>query len=235
MKKGDGPNAGEEFFYKLSRSREFQQDLIRARKQLGIYEKGFSDPRTREKLWIKNKHADMFGLFGIELHLKEKYKIPTPYWQFIDDYIFFGQIVSTTKNKIPVAMVAPNTPPGFGSIEDFYDANNEPYVKLFIFNNASKTKVVDFVKNNWREIELGLNINIHNTKRVRTTIYKKRNRTIRELWKVPLVELQREAQTGGDKIITKERDLLVSKILVKRGLTPSELSGGTIRRIANEK
>ena len=139
------------------------------------------------------------------------------------------------KHKIPVAMIASCNPPGFEPIEKLYDATSEPYVKLFIFANASKTKVVNFIKKNWREIELTLNINIHKDKRTRETIYKKRNQTIRELWREPLKELQREAKINEATIITKERDLLIARILIKRGLAEKELSGGYIRKIANEK
>lgn len=230
MKKGDGPNSGVEFFYKLSHKPEFQQDLIRARKQLGISEKGFIDPKTREKLWIEHKDADMLGLLGAELHLKEKYKIPIPYLPFIDDYIFFGKPMNALKNKPQIARIDYPGPPNFESIEKFYDANNEPYVKLFVFGNATKTKVVDFIKKNWREIELGLNKNIHKKERVRETIFKDRAQAIRALWRLPLQELQKESGSS-----TKERSLLVAKVLVKRGATKTELNDGYIRKIANER
>lgn len=74
MTKDDDTNPGVEFFYKLSRKPEFQRDLLKARKQLGIPENGYMDPKTRQKLWIEHKKADLLPLLGIELQFKKKYQ-----------------------------------------------------------------------------------------------------------------------------------------------------------------
>ena len=231
MKKGDDTNQGVEFFYKLSCNKEFQKDLIKARNQLYINENGFINPDTRQKLWIEYKKSDMFGLLAIEQHLKEKYKIPEPYRQFIDDYIFFNRPVHALRKKPPVAMISYNSPPGFEDIEKFYDATGESYVKLIVFANASKTSLVDFIKKNWREMELGLNINIHKKHRVRISNNKERDREIRRIYRLPISELQREAE---DKI-TKERSILVAKIIKRRNPDKKVLSAESIKRIANGK
>jgi hypothetical protein len=229
MERGDGPSSGEEFFYKLSLEREFQKDLIYTRRKLGIPEKGFLDPKTRQKLWIDDKRADVLGLLGAELSFKKKYQIPAPYWPMMDDYIFFGKPTNALKNKSPVAILSPTK-----EIEEFYKATGEPFAMLLIFGNATKTKALDFVKNNWREIELTLNINIHKNKRVRVTIHKTRNQAIRELWRKPLKELRSEAGNPNLNL----RESLVQAILRKRGLVKKEekdLSDGNIRKIATQK
>ncbi|RJQ14872.1 hypothetical protein C4553_00225 [Candidatus Parcubacteria bacterium] len=225
MTKDDEINSGVEFFYKLSLKPEFQNDLAEARKHLGITPSGYMDPQTREKLWIEYKKANVIELLGTELHLKTKYKVPTPYFEFIDDYIFFGKPVNAPKKKSPVALLSPTK-----ELEDLYDGMYEPTAKLLLFGNATQEKVLEFIKKNWREIELTLNKNINKTHRVRKTTHKEQNRTIRELWRTNLGVLQKEAGST-----TKERDLLVSRILVKRGLTTKELSGGYIRKVANQK
>jgi len=225
MKNGDDLNPGEEFLYKLSLKPKFQQDLINIRKRLRIPENGFVNPKTRQKLWIDYKNANLLGLLEEEMKLKEKYKVPTPYFLFIDDYIFFGKPVSALKNKSPVALLLPTK-----ELEELYDGMHEPTAKLLIFGNATQEKVLEFIKKNWREIELILNKNIHGAKRVRKTNYKDRNRIIRELWKKSIEVLQKEAEST-----TQERDLLVAKVLVKRKQTNRELSGGYIRKVANQK
>ena len=225
MTKDDDTNPGVEFFYKLSLKPEFQNDLVKTREHLGIIPTGYIDPKTRAKLWIEYRKANVIELLGAELHLKIKYKVPTPYFEFIDDYIFFGKPVNAPKKKSPVALLSPTK-----ELEDFYDGVYEPTAKLLLFGNATQEKVLEFVRKNWREIELTLNKNINKTHRVRKTTHKEQNLVIRELWHTNLGVLQKEAGST-----TKERDLLVSKILVKRGLTAKELSGGYIRKVANQK
>lgn len=214
------PNLGIEFFYKLFIKSEFQKDLSRVRKQLCIPEKGFSNNKHR-MWWIENNFSKMIDLMGVELRFKTKYDIPMPYMELVDDYIFFGKAVNHLKHKAPVAILHPTK-----EDEKLYREFNEPFTTMLIFGNATKTQVVDYIKKNWREIEMEKN----KGHRTRLTLYKDRNQTIRELWKVPLKELQKEANsTSGYK------DILISKILVKRGFVLTELSPGYIRKVANQK
>ncbi len=233
MKKGDDTNPGEERFYKLWLSPSFKQDILEARKNLGITEIGYREQKTREELWIKFKKTKILELLGEEIRIKEKYKIPTPYFDFIDDYIFFGKPMNALREKSPVALLSPTK-----ELEEFYNEIYEPTAKLLIFESATQEKVIEFVKKNWREIELTLNKNIHDNKRVRKTLNKERNQLIRELWKKPIAELQGEVigvSKNNDVPTTRERDSLVAKILVIRNITPKELRGGFIRKIAKQK
>lgn len=227
-------NSGVEFFYKLSLNPEFQKDIIVARKELALPPKGFMNPETRQKLWIEWKNANWFEFLGVELHLKQKYNIPIPYMEFIDDYVFFGKPVNAPKAKSPVARIISYTPTGFEDIEKLYDSMGEPYVKLIIFQNATtKKKLKDFIDKNWREIELSLNINIHKPTKVKEKIYKNRDNTIREVWRLPIEKLREQVKVEGKELMARES--LVAEIIFAKELSPKLLANGTIKRIANEK
>jgi hypothetical protein len=70
MKKGDRPNPGEELLYHLSGNQEFRQDLLKARKFLGIPEEGFSDEDMYKK-WLKKK-GNALNLLSADLHFQKK-------------------------------------------------------------------------------------------------------------------------------------------------------------------
>src|SRR5436853_115800 len=89
--KKENSNQGEEFFYKLSFNKEFQNDLLRARQQLGLPKVGFTKKEAR-KIWIDNNAKKMLDFLGIQMHLKKKYKIPASFWwELTDDHIFFNK------------------------------------------------------------------------------------------------------------------------------------------------
>lgn len=152
MKKGDRPNPGEEFLFKLSLKENFQRDLINARKHLGIPEKGSTGESDRQK-WLANH--DVFDLLAVELELQKRYKISVAYQEFLDDYIFFGKLKSKVTTKKPPVAIIDQFSHKFdsGNIEEFYRETGEPYVKVLIFGWGSKNDVVEFIKNNWKTIE----------------------------------------------------------------------------------
>ena len=219
MKRGDSINSGVEFFYKLSLRPEFQQDLIDIRKRLGISEKGYINLETRKKLWIDFKHANILELLGEEIYLKKRYEIPFPYWQFIDDYIFFGKPTNALNNDLPMAMLSPTK-----EIEEFYQEMNEPYITLLIFSNATKTKLADFIRKNWKEIE----IEKQKGKRIRKAIYKDRNLLIKKLWQKSTKELQQEFGLTG-----KNKEHLIVEIVGKKEM--GTLKNGYIRKMRYQK
>lgn len=219
MKRGDNLNPGVEFFYKLSLRPEFQRDIISTRKRLGISEKGFINLETRQKLWIDFKNANILELLGEEIYFKKKYDIPFPYWQFIDDYIFFGKPTNALKDELPVAILSPTK-----EIEDFYREMNEPHTTLLIFSNATKTKLSDFIRKNWKEIEIEKQIG----KRIRKAIYKDRNLLIKKLWQKSTKELQQEFSLTG-----KNKERLIAEIIEKKEM--GTLKSGYIRKMRYQK
>jgi hypothetical protein len=141
---------------------------------------------------------------------------------YIDDYIFFGEIRSKANKQLPPSVVferyAHRADMNLGDVEEFYKETGEPYAKLFILGNASKSDVLDYINKNWEKVEEILTEQRGIRKVVRKTIYKKRNREIKEWWHKPIAELRKEA----DKIdperaphISGCKELLIKKILRK--------------------
>jgi len=233
MGKGDGPNPGEEFFYKLSLRQEFQQDILSARKQLGILERGLASEDDRIE-WLSANKDKAFNFMGIELGLKERYKIPLEYWIFISEYIFFGESRGVLKSNIaPVVIDEHAHEEGdryrYGDIEGFYRETGEPYAKLFILGTASKTGVINFINKNWGKIEDVLDVQRgQKRKRVRKTTNKERNRLIKELWRKSAKELRQEADSRAT-----DKEILISKILKVRGF--GNIDEGYIRKMSAKK
>jgi len=240
--KGDAPNPGEEFFYKLSLRPDFNQFLIDFRKKVGIPKNGLGRAGKWEEKWDRliSKSNIAFHILVSAEHVQTRYKIPKAYAQFIRFYICFGYIPDEF-NKSDIARICPPvhilSP---GNIDEEQELRSyfsyEPYAKILIFESGSKSDVLKFIKENWSAVEKIIEKQRgFSRKRVRKTIYKYRGQVVKKLWRKPLKELQRKAKTDETTIMTNERDLLVAKILVKLGLAKKELSGGCIRRIANEK
>ena len=229
MKKGDGPNPGVEFLYKLYGEQGFRQDIIGARKHLGIPEGGFIEDGMDEK-WMKDNH--IFDLMAVESYLQKKYKISIAYiWQ-LSDYIFFGEIRNKANMKIPPSVViekyAHRKDIGLGDVEEFYKETAEPYVKLYILGNASKSDILGFINKNWKEIEDVLVEQRGERRMIRTTTYKGRNQLIKELICKSIEELQKEAESHS-----RYKDLLIQKILLKRGF--GAVNEGYIRKMGSKK
>jgi hypothetical protein len=225
MKKGDRPNPGEEFLYKLSGDKEFQQDVYKARIQLRIPPEGYADKEMRHD-WLK-KH-DVFDLLAIEMHLQKKYKISIAFQYHLDDYIFFGKTHKETNKTIaPVVIDTYAHKMDLGDVEEFYKKTGEAYAKLFILGNSSKSEVLSFINTNWEKIESILREQRGEKKVLRKTIYKERNQRIKKLWRMPTKELQKMA--GSD---SSYKDSLIQKILENEGV---HVTDGYIRKIRYSK
>lgn len=220
MKKGDRPNPGEELLYHLSGNQEFQQDLLKARKFLGIPEEGFPDEDMCKK-WLKDGNA--LDLLSADLYFQKKYKISIAYRFYIDDYIFFGEIRSKVNKQLPPSVVferyAHRADMDLGDVEEFYKETGEPYAKLFILGNASKSDVLDYINKNWEKVEEILTEQRGVRKVVRKTIYKKRNLDIVKWCGKTIIELRNEANRIDPEHAPHKsnyKELLIQKILRKK-------------------
>jgi len=163
------------------------------------------------------------------LHLQKKYDIPLAYLFGLNDYLFFNEYRSGEWERFDPAVLLP--PEHILNdedidLEEFYKDNKEPYVKLLILSNSKKTDVIKFIRNNWERVEEILKRQNWTPKdRVRKTIYKKRNRYIKELLQKPIKELQKKV---GETICT-DKDILINLILQKEGF--GNVNEGYIRKM----
>lgn len=232
MKKGDGPNPGVEFFYKLSLNAAFQSDLTTARKMLGITLGERPDIKTEagREFW-EDKIMDVLTVMA---NLKMKYDIPEAYWSnFLEDYIFFGTAI-VAKSEMPRVAVIDWLSPRqkelkLGDIESWYRKSKEPYVKMFVLRNATKTSLKRFIDDNWRSIREELIARDGDKKRVRETVHKERNQRIRELYHRPTHELRKLANDPQGKY----KYSLIRKVLKQEGF--GLVSEGYIRKIGGQK
>ena len=218
MTKGDKSNTGEEFFYKLEITKGFLEDLKKARKQLGISEKGSTNNEER-LAWIKKNPKNSMDFLAIQLQLKEKYNIPEAYWwSFLDDYIFFGKAVNAITKQSLVAFIDPlahKVKGRNGNPEELYWENGEPYVKMFILGNAQKNDVHNFIDANWEKIKDILMEQGATMERTHRTEYKDRNKFIWKLCRIGIRQLEVEYGIKANNRETKES--LICKIVQAQG------------------
>ena len=209
--KGDGPNAAEEFLHRLSLREDFRKELLRARKILGIPQEGFFDEEA-EKEW----NGDALELLETWMDLMKIYKIPVPYQPMLNDYLFFNKAVHHVRSSVLVVDV-----PSFDGetdLEELYKGMGEPYAKVLIFKNATKSAVLKEIKKNWWTIAGVLNILGTKKKRVRETKNKERNIFIYNLWRKSSHELREELSKLGVDLPPKlYKENLIQRILAARG------------------
>jgi hypothetical protein len=226
MKNRNGPNPGEELFYKLSLKAGFQNDLEKARRLLQIPKDGFTN-EDEHFLWQCSPGKPKLS-FAVIFRLREKYKIPISYLHLLSSYLHFGEARAVTQEKQDVLSVLPPAhllEPGSFDLESYYREHNEPYVRLIILGNGTKSAVLKSIDDNWGEIEAMLKgQGVTRPKRVRETKYKKRNKRIKELWRKTKKELGNENATY--------KDSLIRAILKREGF--GDVDDGYIRKIGSE-
>jgi len=231
--KGDTLNKGEEFLYKMFLDPAFQNDLEISREFLGIPKGGFDKEEERQQ-WFesenKKENTEPKAMSEI-LRIQKKYKIPVSYLFGLNDYLFFNDARNMSWQKFSVATILPpahTLDSDDVDLEDFYRDNSEPYAKLLIFGNGTKNDVINYIRKYWKEVEEILKKQDWKPQgKVRKTIYKDRNRLIKELWHTPANELRKETGTT-----TTFKDLLIQQVLKKRGY--GEIDDGYIRKLCKK-
>lgn len=223
MRKSDRPNPGEEFFYKLSLGPEFEKDLRRERIGIGIPKNGFKT-KEEQQYWLRKNSKKIITISTVWQRLRARYKIPKSYlFPYLNSYLFFGKIPNW---KPPVAQIGSPVDNLENDIENYID---EPYAKVIIFGNATKSDAIKFITEEWDNIEKILKKQgWSRPPKIRRTIHKERNILIKQLWRKPKRGLQKELNS-----ITTQKELLIQRILKKRGFV--DVNEGYIRKMSSNK
>ncbi|MFA5413255.1 MAG: hypothetical protein WC348_01815 [Patescibacteria group bacterium] len=236
MKKGDRPNPGEEFLYKLSGQPKFNEYLIGWRERIGVPKNGLGKVVKWQEEWDRliNNDRAAFNILVAAEHLQMKFKIPIAYAPFIRLYLCFGYIpkelneVEVAKVCLPAHLLDPGDRDGDKEKDLRTYFPYEPYAKLIIFGTSRKSDVIKFIAERWGEVEeVFKKQGWVRPKAVRRTIYKERNLLVKELWRKSTKELQKEAGSSGTY-----KDLLIQKILAKREM---DVKDGYIRKMRYSK
>ena len=241
MKKGDKPNAAEEFLYKLFSQPKFNEYLANYRKRAGIPKDGLGKTKNWKKEWnlLINDPKKAFVILVATEHLQTKFKIPVVFTPFIRFYFCFGYVPKEFSKRVNVAKICPPihllNPEHENEEEEIQTYfPYEPYAKLLIFGTSRKSDVIEFIEKNWNKVESVMKRQGWvRPKMVRRTIYKRRNLRIKELNRKTLKELQKEADPDGtyyEGFSPKYKHLVIQKILKKEGY--GEVNDGYIRKIA---
>lgn len=236
MKGDNKTNKAIEFLYNLSLNDNFIKDINEAKKFLKIPEKGFKGFTDDDRLKLINNKKTAMDLMGAILHLAKKYSIPLAYHSVFQEYIETGKLETKRRQDEFVAFIDPTahrTDFNPGHVEDYYNATGEPFAKLIILGNNSKTDVMNFIDKNWEKIEevfleQGHDVN----KRVRNKIYKNRDAQIIILSKKSPQELRQELKSSNVEIIgINYKEDLIRKLLKLDKYGGSSVSSGYIRKI----
>ncbi len=230
MKKGDRPNPGEEFLYKLDGQAKFHDVLLNWRKIIGIPDQGLGKEVKWEKEWERLISNDRTAvkIMAAAQNLQWKFKIPMTYFRFIYLYLCFGYVPSEFwgENEF-VKILKPDSllnPGGDNEEKDLITIFREPYVKLLIPGTSRMSDVTDYLTKHWNKVEEILKLQgWEKPKPIRKTIHKQRNLLIKELWRKPTRELQKEAE-----FVSSYKERLIQKIMRKKGYKMTE---GQIRKL----
>ncbi|MFA5129732.1 MAG: hypothetical protein WC477_02300 [Patescibacteria group bacterium] len=240
MKKGDKPNPGEEFFYKLSLKKEFEEDLVIARKKIGIPNAGFTD--EDEHLHWMSTPGDPQRTFDTIFSLREKYKIPITYTHLLHKILFYGDDEVKESERPDIMTILPPAhlcDPSGSDLEHYYRQHGEPYVRILILANAKKSDIIRELGLCWDQVEEILKTQGWiKPKKIRKTVNKVRNKLIKELWRKPIKDLKTEVKRYAPNDILKRKESLIKKILQHKGYKDFDKKGfgeAVIKKIGSTK
>jgi hypothetical protein len=226
MAKGDKPNPKDEFFFDLSLNPEFNQDIVDARKKLGIPDGGL----TKETIepWFDKPHDSSVIYAFFE---KKKYRIPLAYMTFLYDYVLFGEWGSPSYPEVAIILPPIHTlDPQHVDFdpEEYFCQHNEPYARILVLGNGRKKHVLNFISKNSNEVEKILEKQEwKRPKMIRRKDSKLRTKRLKELWSRPVEDLKSMAHSKSCR-----RDILIHNILKLEGF--GEVSEGYIRKMASK-
>lgn len=231
--KGDKTNKAIELLFKLSLRDDFKYEMQVLRLKHGIPKDGFQDKEKR-RLWDEKK--DIVYFYNLMLSTMERYKVPTSYLIPFQEYVETGLLETKTKQLDYVGFIdryAHRKEMNQGSIEDWYIAKEQPFVKLIFLGNTSKKDVHDFIDKNWETIKnvLGEQGDAPE-KRVKKIQYKDRIRQIIELAKKPNSKLRQIL--GPDKLRRNLKENLIHLIIQKKEYGGYKIPEAVIKKTINE-
>jgi hypothetical protein len=236
MKGDKKTNKAIELLHSLYFRDDFMQDLEQTRQILKIPKKGFKNMKYGDNLkWIKDKKTAV-NFNKMTFSFMKKYSIPHRYHWVFQEYLQTGKLETRQTGNEQVAFIDPTAHKAefpLGLLDYHYRASGEPFVKLFIFGNNSKTDVKNFIDKYWKNIEDSfLEQGCKLGKRVRKTINKDRDILIIKLSKKPIKELRKKLERkGGEVSKSDSKEDIISKLLILERPKPFRAKSGYIRKI----
>ena len=150
---GKQTNKAIEFLYRLSLEDDFQNDIKKIRISLGIPPDGYAAPEDRS---AGVRRSDSMVFFASMMSLMKKCEIPQAYWCALQHYLEMNNFEIREK---PIDLIGfidrwvhrdddKNAPS-----ENWFKYKKEPFVKIILFGNNSKSDVHAFIDKNWWLIE----------------------------------------------------------------------------------
>lgn len=205
-----GHNKLKELVYRLSSRKDFQEDVNKIREKYKI--KNLQNNEIEYLVnWIKINESKILPLSLDTAKITRKYKIPFQNFNYILGYILTENTIKTTElineSATECIIVQPNSKLRYGP-EQVYEEAGIKYIKLLITEQASVRDVKNYLDRNWYKIKAYRKEQGVDSKQIRATQQKARNKRICELMRASREEL---GLKKGDykevyiaKIITKE-------------------------------
>lgn len=190
---------GWELFYRTTLRKDFQADIVKIRKEVGIPDGGFVNDKDLEK-WTKSRTASQH--YAIQKRLPgimKKYKLPPTLWSEL--YFYIEQTNNSTSPLIYTFLCSIESGAESSNLlingsmpaEKMWKESGHPFVKLFISDLASLDYTRDYLEKNWKGIQGVLDKQRGSKKkRVRATKNKSLKKEILSLSLKSSVELAKE-------------------------------------------
>ncbi|MEI6316299.1 MAG: hypothetical protein WCO65_01055 [bacterium] len=243
MNSGDAETVSrlEDQLYKITFSDVFWEDVANIRRKFKMPIFGF-EKEILKTHWIKGLDANMTeDLFLEQINLAKKYGVSLLDRDFLFDYLYFGDpetrkmkkhedgaIKRKTKNTIAVLDTdAYKYGSKFQCLDDLYVAVKQPFVKLFIFPEATNYKdVQEFIKENWERIQDSL---MEQTQKKPEKMNPLQNKERDE----KIYALSRKSRKELDPTcVDQTKEMIIQKILSNEDKI--KVSTATIKRVVTE-
>lgn len=207
----------EEIFYRLSLNSEFKKEV------------------NNLKRFITSNTDDSDKLLEYQLKrhfLIKKYTIPFPKLSDVFDKHVLGKEIKykdvdyLPTSDFPITVQTPS--------DKELQESKRAFIKLWVYDSVSRDEILDYVKKNWRSIQIFLKIQgVKRVARIRKIKEKKRNVLILKYNKLSTKKLLEIARVDKEK--KQYREILIRRLVEKKGysLTPEIVKGVVFRSKGN--
>ncbi len=179
----------EELFYRFILDINVNKKIDAIRDELGIHIDGFSSLKEGKKWFSRIPVKTYRKLLNRYFDLMDKYKLPNHISNLLESYIICG-IKSEWFYQVNDHMMFCEFDPD-PKLEEYWIKQNQPFVKLFIFEHTDEKYVRKFIERNWKRIKRRLAEKGASLKRLSPMKEVKRNLLIMRLYAKPKAELEK--------------------------------------------
>lgn len=197
------------------------EEISKTDKASEIWYRLLLDEKFKNDLAQLKEYKNELAYYFRQHLLFQKYGILTTQrlLNLCDRYVFGKMSAENLGDHFPIRLQTPST--------DELKQSGRAFVKLWVYEGVSREEILNFVKKNWKKLQIILESQgLPKSKRVKTIKNKKQTELILQYNKLSTKQLLERAADDGEK--SQYREILIGRLLKKDGY---KMSPESIKRV----